>query len=43
MSGNNAIVKLDGRDLNGVVEFLVSDRSNYINGQNLIIDDGLSL
>lgn len=34
---------LDGKDLNGLVHFLVSDKSNFINGQNLIIDDGWSL
>ena len=34
---------LDGKDLNGLVHFLVSERSNFINGQNLIIDDGWSL
>ena len=34
---------LDAKDLNGVLEFLISDKSNYINGQNLIIDDGWSL
>jgi len=34
---------LDSRDLNGVVEFLISEKSNFINGQNFIIDDGWSL
>ena len=34
---------LDSKDLNGVVEFLISDKSNFINGQNIIIDDGWSL
>ena len=34
---------LDSNDLNGIVEFLVSEKSNFINGQNIIIDDGWSL
>jgi NAD(P)-dependent dehydrogenase (short-subunit alcohol dehydrogenase family) len=34
---------LDSRDLNGIVEFLISNKSNFINGQNFIIDDGWSL
>ena len=31
---------LNGEDLNGVIEFLISQNSEFINGQNLIIDDG---
>ena len=34
---------LDSRDLNGLVEFLISNKSEFINGQNIIIDDGWSL
>ena len=34
---------LDSSDINSLVEFLISDSSNYINGQNLVIDDGWSL
>ena len=34
---------LDGSDLAGLVLFLLSDRSMYITGQNLVIDDGWSL
>tara|TARA_A100001011_G_C14264669_1_gene824101 strand:- start:345 stop:1082 length:738 start_codon:yes stop_codon:yes gene_type:complete len=34
---------LSSEDLNGIVEFLISDKSQYINGQNLIIDDGWTL
>lgn len=34
---------LDAHDLNGVIEFLVSPSSNYINGQNIVIDDGFTL
>ena len=34
---------LDPRDICGLVEFLISDKSRYINGQNIIIDDGWSL
>ena len=34
---------LSSDDLNGVVEFLVSNKSEFINGQNLIIDDGWTL
>lgn len=29
-------------DLNGALELLISDNSNYINGQNIIVDGGLS-
>jgi len=34
---------LDKEDLCGAVLFLLSENSKYINGQNLIIDDGFSL
>lgn len=34
---------LDSTDINGLANFLISDESNYINGQNLVIDDGWSL
>ena len=34
---------LDPEDINGVILFLLSERSNYINGQNIIIDDGFTL
>ena len=34
---------LDSKDLEGVVEFLVSNKSNFMTGQNFIIDDGWSL
>lgn len=34
---------LNAGDLNGVMLFLLSQESKYINGQNIIIDDGWSL
>lgn len=34
---------LDGPDLFGLVNFLLTEESKYINGQNIIIDDGWSL
>jgi NAD(P)-dependent dehydrogenase (short-subunit alcohol dehydrogenase family) len=34
---------LDPTDVAGVVQFLLSDQSKYINGQNIVIDDGWSL
>ena len=34
---------LDPEDLLGIVEFLLSDSSMAINGQNIIVDDGWSL
>ena len=34
---------LDPKDILGAIEFLVSDSSKYINGQNIIVDDGFSL
>ncbi len=34
---------LDSEDLIGLITFLISDKSKYINGQNIIIDDGWSL
>lgn len=34
---------LDPSDLNGTLLFLLSDAARYINGQNIIVDDGWSL
>jgi len=34
---------LDPKDLNGTLIFLLSDMSNYINGKNIIVDDGFVL
>ncbi|NTV49353.1 MAG: SDR family oxidoreductase [Geobacteraceae bacterium] len=34
---------LDKHDLTGALLFLVSDLSSYINGQNIVVDDGWSL
>jgi len=34
---------LDPKDLNGVLIFLLSDMSSYINGQNIVVDDGFTL
>lgn len=34
---------LDKEDLTGTLLFLVSDASKYINGQNIVVDDGWSL
>ena len=34
---------LDPTDVAGTVLFLISDQSKYINGQNIVIDDGWSL
>ena len=34
---------LDSKDLNGTLIFLLSDASQYVNGQNIIIDDGFSI
>ena len=34
---------LDKEDLCGAIRFLLSDEARYINGQNLVVDDGFSL
>jgi len=34
---------LDSQDITGALVFLLSDASQYINGQNLIVDDGFSV
>lgn len=34
---------LDSKDLTGTLVYLLSDSSNYVNGQNIIVDDGFSL
>lgn len=34
---------LDQIDISGILIFLLSDNSNYINGQNIIVDDGFTL
>ena len=34
---------LDATDVVGALLFLLSDKSNFINGQNIVVDDGWSL
>ena len=34
---------LNSSDINGIIIFLLSDESKFINGQNIIIDDGFTL
>lgn len=34
---------LDSSDLTGAVLYLLSDSSKYVNGQNIVVDDGFSL
>jgi len=34
---------LDSKDIVGAILFLISDHSKYINGQNIIVDDGWTL
>ena len=34
---------LNAEDINGTILFLISKNSHYINGQNIVIDDGWSL
>lgn len=34
---------LDPKDIFGIIEYLISDSSKYINGQNIVVDDGWSL
>ncbi len=34
---------LDPKDIKGTLAFLLSDNSQYINGQNIIVDDGFTL
>jgi hypothetical protein len=33
----------DKSDLNGTLVYLLSDMSKYVNGQNIILDDGYVL
>ncbi len=34
---------LDPEDLKGTIVYLISDLSNFVNGQNIIVDDGFTL
>lgn len=34
---------LDNSDLKGTLVYLISDMSQYVNGQNIVVDDGFSL
>jgi enoyl-[acyl-carrier-protein] reductase (NADH) len=34
---------LENSDLKGTLVYLLSDMSKYVNGQNIIVDDGFSL
>ena len=34
---------LNAKDISGTVLFLLSDLSEYVNGQNIVVDDGFTL
>lgn len=34
---------LDKSDMKGTLIYLLSDMSRYVNGQNIVVDDGFSL
>jgi enoyl-[acyl-carrier-protein] reductase (NADH) len=34
---------LDAQDLCGTLIYLLSDMSKYVNGQNIVVDDGFTL
>ena len=34
---------LDKNDLHGTLVYLLSSMSKYVNGQNIVVDDGFSL
>jgi len=34
---------LDKSDLKGTLVYLLSDVSKYVNGQNIVVDDGFNL
>jgi enoyl-[acyl-carrier-protein] reductase (NADH) len=34
---------LNKNDLKGTLVYLLSDMSRYVNGQNIVVDDGFSL
>ena len=36
-------VSMDGKDISKLILFLLSDKSKYISGQNLVIDEGWTL
>ena len=39
--GNKGLISPE--DLNGILFYLISDQSRYVNGQNFVVDDGWSL
>ena len=34
---------LNARDISGTVLYLLSDLSEFVNGQNIVVDDGFTL
>ena len=34
---------LDPSDISGTIKYLLSEESKYINGQNIVLDDGFTL
>ena len=40
---NTKAILLDRSDLKGTLVYLLGDMSKYVNGQNIVVDDGFSL
>ena len=34
---------LNGKDISGTILYLLSDLSEFVNGQNIVVDDGFTL